>query len=445
MKRYNLTYPKIIALGFLLLIATGTVLLMLPIASRDGQSVGFINALFTTTSATCVTGLVVFDTYAHWTVFGQLVIICLIQIGGLGFMTIITMFSFFLRRKIGLTERSLLRESINTMYIGGIIRLTKKILYGTLIFEGVGALLFSIRLIPKMGWATGIYNSVFLAISAFCNAGFDLMGRYQEYSSLTLFSGDAIISLTTCALITIGGLGFFVWDDLYEHKFHFSKYRLHTKIVLTVTSILIVFGTAAFLILEYNNTLAGMPFYEKVLAALFDAVTPRTAGFNSTDVASLTPASKLLMMIYMFIGGSPGSTAGGVKTTTIIVLFVTVWANLRNKNGMNIYRRRLENDALSRATTVVCINLCLLTSVAFIISALQPSLGLVNIFFEVFSAIGTVGITTGITRDLNVISKLLIIFLMYIGRVGSLSFATLFTQRKLKEKVQMPEEKINIG
>jgi len=314
MKLEKLTYPQLIALGYLLLITIGTLLLSLPISSKKQLSIGLINALFTATSATCVTGLVIADTYAQWSLFGQLIIISLIQIGGLGFMTIVTLFSFLLRRKIGLKERGLLRESVNTMYVGGIVRMIRNILIGTLLFEGLGAILLSIRFIPRMGLAEGIYNGIFHSVSAFCNAGFDLMGKYGEYSSLISFSNDAGVCLTIVMLIIIGGIGFFVWDDIIKNKLHFKKYKLHSKIVLSMTAILILSGTVGFYIFESKNLLNEMPLYEKITASVFAAVTPRTAGFSTVDVAALTPAAKLLTMLLMFIGGSPGSTAGGIKT-----------------------------------------------------------------------------------------------------------------------------------
>ena len=444
-KLKSLSYPQMIALGYFLIIIAGTFLLSLPIASRNNLFPGLINALFTATSATCVTGLVVFDTYTQWSLFGQVVILLLIQIGGLGFMTVVTMFSIFLKRKIGLKERGLLRESINAMYIGGIVRLTKRILLGTLLFEGIGAVLLSLRFIPKMGLLEGIYNGIFHSVSAFCNAGFDIMGKYGKYSSLTNFFGDAVVNLTTITLIIGGGIGFFVWDDIEKNKYHFRKYQLHTKIVLTMTAILIVSGTICFYIFERNNLLYGMTTGEKVLVSLFGAVTPRTAGFNTVDVASLTSASKLLTIVLMFIGGSPGSTAGGIKTTTLAVIMISLWSSLKNRNGDNIFGRRLEDNALKRSSAVVTVNILLILSAALLISATNKALGLDAVLFEVTSAIGTVGLSTGITGGLNTFAKIIIILLMYSGRVGSLSFALLFTEHGVTSSIQNPVEKINIG
>lgn len=434
-----------IALGYFFVIAIGTLLLSFPIASRNNMSAGFINALFTATSATCVTGLVVFDTYTQWAIFGQLVLLLLIQIGGLGFMTIITMFSFLLKRRIGLRERGLLRDSVNTMYIGGIVRLIKKILLGTLLFEGLGAILLSMRFIPRMGLVAGIYNGIFHSVSAFCNAGFDLMGKYGKYSSLISFSDDAVVSLTIIILIIVGGIGFFVWDDLTKNKHHFKRYQLHTKIVLSTTAFLIVSGAISFYIFERANLLTEMGIGEKIIASVFGAVTPRTAGFNTVDTAGLTPAGKLLTMILMFIGGSPGSTAGGIKTTTLAVILISLWSSLRYRKNDNIFGRRLEDNALKRASAVVTVNLILTLSATFLIIATNATLTLSDVFFEVISAIGTVGLSTGITGTLNTFAQIAIILLMYCGRVGSLSFALLFTEHRIPSSVQNPREKINIG
>lgn len=445
LKLQSLTYPQMIALGYFLVIALGTLLLLLPAASRDNVSPGLLNALFTATTATCVTGLVVLDTYTQWSLFGQLIILLLIQVGGLGFMTTITMFSFILKRRIGLKERGLLRDTVNTMYIGGIVRLTKEILLGSLIFEGFGAILLSIRFIPQMGLAEGIYNGIFHSVSAFCNAGIDLMGKYGEYSSLTTFSEDAVVSLTIIVLIIIGGIGFFVWDDIARNRHQFRKYQLHTKIVLTTTAILIIAGSVIFFMLERTNALSRMTVGEKIIASVFAAVTPRTAGFNTVDITVMTSVTKLLTMILMFIGGSPGSTAGGIKTITAAVILISLWSSLRNTKSENVFGRRLEDNALKRASAVVTVNLVLTLSAALLICASNATLSLSDVMFEVLSAIGTVGLSTGITSDLNVFARIVIIMLMYSGRVGSLSFALLFTEHRTLSFVQNPVEKINIG
>lgn len=444
----NISYPKIVAFGFGLLIIIGTILLMLPISSRDGQSVGFIDALFTATSASCVTGLVVYDTYLQWTLFGQIVILILIQIGGLGFLTILAFLSMLVNRRIGLKERSLLQESVNTMYIGGIVKLTKKIIFGTVIIELIGTILLSIRFIPRMGVGAGIFNSIFLSISAFCNAGFDLMGRYSEYSSLawTEFRSDPLFTLTICALITIGSIGFFVWDDVIVNKWHFSQYKLHSKIAISVTMLMTIVGTPLFFIFENNNTLEGMPLSEKILCSLFSVVTPRTAGFEVVSSNDITSASTLLTIMYMIVGGSSGSTAGGAKTTTLAIIILSLISSIRNENGINVFGRRLEDNALKRACSVLTINVILALMGAMIICGVQPELLLKDVIFEVFSAIDTVGMTTGITRGLNTVSLITVAFLMFLGRVGSLSFALIFTNNSNSlQSAQNPIEKINIG
>lgn len=442
MKR--LSKVQTIALGFFLIIVIGTILLMLPIASRDGHSAGFLNALFTSTSSTCVTGLVVVDTYTNWTLFGQVVILSLIQIGGLGFITIGMFFSIFLKRKIGLKERNLIQESVNTLQISGMVRLVKKIVCYTIVFEGVGAVLLMIRFIPRFGWLKGIWYGIFHSISAFCNAGFDLMGQFEPYSSLTMYYDDILVNVVIMALIVIGGIGFIVWDDISKHKWHVKKYMLHTKIVLFVTAVLILGGAICFYLFEKNNLLIGMDTKGQVLSSLFGSVTPRTAGFNTTDTAAYTEATRMLTVILMFIGGSPGSTAGGIKTTTIMVILLYIWSNLRNKKGLNIFGRRLDEDAIKKAATVFFINLILATVCATIMCALE-TVPLSDIMMEVFSAIGTVGISTGITRDITEVSKYILIVLMYCGRIGSMSFALSFTEKKRSNPVQLPAEKITIG
>lgn len=444
-KLKSLTYSQLVVFGYLLIISLGTILLLLPAASRDGASAGLLTSLFTATSATCVTGLVVRDTYIQWSLFGQITIILLIQIGGLGFMTVVTLFSFLINRRIGLKERELLQESISTLHIGGVVYLIKKILIGTFIIESLGVILLAIRFIPQMGFREGLFNSIFHSISAFCNAGFDLMGKYGKYSSLTTYSDDPIVCLTIAFLIVIGGIGFFVWNDILENRNNFKKYRLHSKIVLVMTVFLILSGAVLFYLFENNNVLLNKPFGEKLLVCVFHSITPRTAGFNSVDMASLTPASKLMTTILMVIGGSPGSTAGGIKTTTLAVVLLSVWSSLRNIKGEHVFGRQLEEPSLKKANMVIAINLALMLTGAMVIGGSNTSLAGGDILFEVASAIGTVGLTLGITESLSAVSKMVIIFLMYCGRVGSVSFALLFTEHKIPSSLQRPTEKINIG
>lgn len=443
-KKRSLTQTQFIAFGFFVLIMAGTLLLMMPFSSRDGKSMDFLGALFTATSASCVTGLVVADTWSQWTIFGQLVIITLIQIGGLGFITIGVYVSILLRRRIGLKERGLMQESTSALQIGGIVRLTKKIIVGTAFFEGAGAFLLAIRFVPQYGFFRGIFYSVFHSVSAFCNAGFDLMGWQQPYNSLSAYYDDWLVNLVIMSLIIIGGIGFIVWDDISRNRLHVRKYLLQTKIVLITTSVLVFGGAAFFYYLEKDLLMADMSISGKILSSLFSSVTARTAGFNSIDTGALSDGSKLLTIILMFIGGSPGSTAGGVKTTTIVVLLLYVHASIQRTYGVNVLGRRLEEEAIKQASSVFTINLFLALGASLVIMAVQP-LSLSDTLFETFSAMGTAGMTTGITRELVPLSRVLVILLMYCGRIGSMSFALAFTQQKRITRVQNPLERINVG
>lgn len=439
----KMSTTRVLAIGFGVIILSGALLLCLPAASRQGN-VSFLNALFTATSATCVTGLIIADTYQNWTLFGQIVILSLIQIGGLGFITIAVYVSVLLKRKIGLKERESIHESVNTLEIGGVVRLVRFIIRWTFLIELTGAFFLSIRFIPSRGLWKGIYYGIFHSVSAFCNAGFDLMGDEQKYSSFVNYEGDIIINLTIMSLIVLGGLGFIVWDDVHRNKLHFKRYLLHSKIVITTTFVLILGGAVLFLIFENNYLFADMTIKEKILGALFSSVTPRTAGFNTVDSADLSNASKLLTMFLMFVGGSSGSTAGGIKTTSFVVVACFAAASVRRTQGANLFGRRLDDEAIKKASAVIFINLLLALTAAGIIYAVQV-LPFEDVLFEVFSAIGTVGMSTGITRELHSVSKVVIIILMYFGRLGSLSFALMFAQRKIIAPVQQPVEKIVIG
>lgn len=442
----SLTYVRIIAMGYLAVIILGTLLLLLPGMTAEGFSTDFLTALFTATSATCVTGLVVVDTATHWTLLGQVIILLMIQIGGLGFMTMGVLLAMLLKKRITLRVRGLLQESMNYMQMGGVLRLLKTTFQGSLLFEGVGAVLLAFRFIPIFGLSKGIFYGIFHSISAFCNGGFDLMGTYSgKYSSLVEFHGDILINVVIMALIILGGIGFFVWSDIRKNGLHWKKYMLHTKITLFTTAFLLVGGTILFWLFEKENLLGGMNGKDQLLAAAFSSVTARTAGFNTIDTGGLTSASKLLTIVLMFIGGSPGSTAGGIKTVTAMVLVTYVWSNLRESKGVNIFHRRLDDDVIRKASNVVVISLMMAVTSVIIICFMQPYLSVEDIMFEVFSAIGTVGMSTGITRDLTTASRILIILLMYCGRIGSMSFALSFTERKKAAPVQLPVEKIMIG
>ena len=435
---------QLLAVGFLLLILCGALLLMLPISSRGGTFTPFPTALFTATSATCVTGLILVDTYSHWSFFGQLVLLTLIQIGGLGFITIGTAVSLVLRKKIGLKERGWIKESFNVLDIGGVVRLIKRVLKGTIFFEGIGALLLAIRFYPKMGLVQSIYYGIFHAISAFCNAGFDLMGRYEKYSSFTVYYDDPIVCATLCALILIGGIGFIVWSDIADHKWHVRKYALQTKMVLSISAVLIFGGALLFYLLEGNRLYADMSTRGKICSAFFNAITPRTAGFNTTDTGALSEGGKLLTIILMFIGGGSGSTAGGVKMATIFVLLLHLRSTLLRTTGTNIFGRRIEDSTITKASALLCTYLFFSLAATLFICGMQD-FPIGDTLFEVISAICTVGMSTGITGQLNMVSQFIIIFLMYIGRLGSLSFALSFTDHKKLTHIMQPVERINIG
>lgn len=442
--RRRLSQTQFIAYGFMLLILAGTVLLMLPVSSRSHEFGNFINCLFTATSASCVTGLVVYDTWSHWTLFGQLVILGMIQIGGLGFITIGVFLAMVLRRKISLSVRGLMQESVNTLQIGGMVKLAKRIIAGTAFFEGAGALLLMLRFIPRFGFLRGVYYGIFHSVSAFCNAGFDLMGCEEAYSSFVAYYDDWLVNLTLMSLILIGGIGFTVWDDLYRHRLQFRKYMLHTKLVLLASAVLVFGGAGLFYLFERSHVMAGMGAGGKILASLFCSVTARTAGFNTVDTASLTDASKLLTVILMFIGGGSGSTAGGIKVTTIVVMYLYLWSTIQRTTGVNAFGRRLEDDVIRRASSIFIVNLSLALGASLYLMASQD-MQMSDVFFETFSACGTVGMTTGITRALSPFSRIIVAFLMYCGRVGSLSFALSFTQNKKVAKVLQPVGRITIG
>jgi trk system potassium uptake protein TrkH len=429
-----------------MIILLGSLILNLPIASKSGTSIGYINAIFTATSATCVTGLVVVDTFSGWTLFGQIIILILIQIGGLGFMTIATLFSMLLHRKISYNERMLIAESLSHNTIQGAIMLIKKILIGTIIFESIGATILSIRFIKIFGISNGIYKGIFHSVSAFCNAGFDTMGELAQYSSLTHLNNDIIINLTMVSLIIIGGIGFFVWNDVYNNLGKKNKnYSLHTKIVILMSTILLALGFFAYMVFEYNNikTIGKFSFLEKILAAFFQSTTTRTAGFNTIDQGSMTNASKLITMMFMFIGGSPGSTAGGVKTVTAAILILAVFSRLRGRKDIEAYGRRLPESIVLEVLSIFAISFINLFVATLIISGIEK-FSLMEVMFEIISAYGTVGLSLGITGDLTIASKIVLMFMMFFGRVGIMTIALALTSRRIRtnSKYRYPEGRI---
>lgn len=440
----SLAPTKIVVLSFALLILTGTLLLMLPIASRDGNSIGFLKALFTSTSASCVTGLVVVDTLTHWTPFGQIVIMCLIQAGGLGIVTLATFFSAIVGKKVGLKGMLLAQESLNHYSFEGIQNLIKRVVLITFGVEFIGALLLSSRFVPRYG-LRGLYMGVFHAVSAFCNAGFDLIG---DYKSLTEFNGDPVVIYTTALLIIIGGLGFMVWKDLYDFRKTHSL-MLHTKVVLIITACLIFFGSLFFFCTEFNNTrtMGQLNLFEKANAAVFHSVTCRTAGFNSLPLNDMREVSKIGSIILMFIGAAPGSTGGGVKVTTFGVLLLAVICQMRGAHDTIIFKKRVPHTVVNKALAIVGLSGTLVITFASIILGIEGTQTFTNMMYEATSAFGTVGLSAAGTPVLHNVTQAMLIFLMFLGRVGPLSFAIALTLRSNKEKpdIVYPEGKIMVG
>lgn len=437
---------KVIVLGFILVILVGTILLMLPISTRTGESAGLMTSLFTATSATCVTGLVVQDTYLYWSPFGCTVILVLIQTGGLGFMTMAAAFSLLLRRRISLRERLLMSTSLNMDGLSGMVRLVRRVLFGTFLFEGMGALILSVRFARDYGVLGGVARGIFHSISAFCNAGFDLFGDRGAYGSLAPYTGDFVVTVTISLLIVLGGLGFFVWSDIYS--VHDSG-RLHTqtKIVLRSTVLLILSGALFFFIAEFNNpaTIGGDGVFSKFLSALFQSVTTRTAGYAQMDQAAMTGPSKALSVALMFVGGSPGSTAGGVKTVTLAVLLMAALSALRGTYQTTVNGRSISYKLVVDALSVFVFGIFFVCMGTFLVAAFD-SVTLSDALFECTSAFGTVGLTLGITPSLSPPSLLVLIALMFLGRVGIITIGVAAMMRGRKEaKIKYPEARVMIG
>ncbi|GHI00903.1 TrkH family potassium uptake protein [Neobacillus kokaensis] len=442
-KKFYLDPPKILVIGFALIILIGTLLLTLPISTTDGEGLSFLNALFTATSATCVTGLVVVDTGTTFTLFGQIVIISMIQVGGLGFMTVATLFAFLLGKRISLKERILLQESLNNISMDGVVRLAKRILIFTAVIEGAGAVLLSIRFSLDMPLRRAIYYGIFHSISNFNNAGFDLMG---EFHSLTSYVSDPIVTLTVCMLITLGGIGFIVMNELYEYR-RSKKLSLHTKIVLMTSLFLVVIGTIGIFFLELTNakTLKPLSLSGKVLGSLFQSVTARTAGANTLSIGDLTQTSLFLIIFLMFIGASPGSTGGGIKTTTFTTLIGAVWSQIRGKEDVIFYRQRIVYETIYKALTVTFSGLSIVTIVTLVLTITEHGKDFLMILFEAISAFATVGLSMGLTPDLSPIGRAIIIFTMFAGRVGPLTVAFAVTMRRKPDAFRYPKGKIMIG
>lgn len=434
---------QVLVLGFAIIILIGTILLNLPQSSVDGKSIGLIDAFFTATSAVCVTGLVVVNTASHWTIFGKIIIISLIQIGGLGIMTMATMIALILGKKVTLRERLIMREELNQFSLSGLVKLTKYIIISTLIIEGVGAALLAIRFIPMYGTAQGIWFSIFHSISAFCNAGFDIIGN-----SMVPFVDDIMVNIIISLLIIIGGIGYTVLIDLNTHR-NIRRISIHTKLVLLITSILLVLGSMLIFITEYNNpdTIGSLSVGGKVIASIFQSVTTRTAGFNSVDMAGLRSSTTLLMIVLMFIGGSPGSTAGGVKTTTFGVIILAIRAVLKGDKDVEVYSRRISNELIYKALAVIGIGIFVVIIVTMILTITEADHDFLDLFFESASAFGTAGLTRNITPNLSGIGKIIIALTMFVGRLGPMTMAFALTKKEKRNNgyYKYPEGKILIG
>ena len=442
-KSTKLKGVQILALGFLAVILIGGIILTLPISSASGESTNFLDALFTSTSAVCVTGLITLDTGTHWSMFGQTIIMFLIEIGGLGFMSFTTLIAIILGKKITLRDRLILQDAMNTFNIQGLVKMVQYVLTFTITVQLSGALLFSTQFIPEYGIGKGLFYSLFHSISAFCNAGFDLFGNF---SSLTNYSSNWVVLLVVSALIIIGGIGFAVWIEIYNFK-SIKKLSLHSKMVILVTAILLVGGTILMFIFEHNNpnTLANMSMGDKIVNSFFAAVTPRTAGFNSISTAGMTNAGNFLTILLMFIGGSPGSTAGGIKTTTIGVLLVTVICVIRGRDDAEVFKKRFPKELIYKAFTLFFIGGVLIIGATMLLSYTEQGASFLSLLYETTSAFGTVGITLGLTQQLTEIGKVLIMIMMYLGRVGPVTVVLSLMRNKKNNGVRYPEGKILIG
>ena len=429
-----------ILLEFICLIFAGAILLDLPVSTANHESVPFINALFTSTSAVCVTGLVVYDTSLQWSLFGKTVILILIQIGGIGVVSMLVLLMIATGKRIGIFQRLLMQDAISAPQIGGIIRFTRFFLKGTLIIESAGALLLFPEFAREYGFLRGLGFAVFHSISAFCNAGFDLMGFRAPFSSFTWYSNNTWVSVILMALIIIGGLGFLTWEDLLSNKFRIRGLRLQTKMILSMTLILITVPALYFFFFEFS----GLPLKERFLVSLFQAVTPRTAGFNTVQYTDLSEGGLLITIILMLIGGAPGSTAGGMKITTTFVIMASTHAYLRQWQNVNAFRRRIEPDIVHNAVTIVTIYVTLLLLGTLILSGIER-VPVITAMFECASTLGTVGLSLGLTPSLTSVSKLVLIGFMFLGRTGGLTLAYAMLRSKVRTQPRMPSERITVG
>ena len=441
-----LSPTKIIAVTFLILILTGAFLLTLPVATRDGQGCDFLRALFTATSATCVTGLTPFDTYTQWSGFGQGVLLCLIEVGGLGFMSMATLFVFLLRKRIGLKQRMVMAQALSLNDMEGVVRLQRTVIFGSLSVEALGAAILAAYFTPRFGFWKALWLGVFHSVSAFCNAGFDVFGFLEPGASLMTFQDDPLVLLTLGALVVIGGLGFLVWEELAERK-PFGRMSVYTRLVLSTTAALLLAGWVLTCLLEWNNpdTLGNMPVWEKLLNGFFQSVTLRTAGFAAVDQGKLTEGGKAVSMVIMLIGGSSGSTAGGLKTVTFVVLVLFIWARLRGRSTVCAFRRTIPESQVLDAMTIAMAMLILAMFGAVFICATSP-VGFTNALYEAISALATVGLTADTTLRLSVPAQWLIILYMYFGRVGILTISLGFlTGDRAAERFRYAQTSLLIG
>ena len=439
--KIKLNGVQILALGFLALILLGGILLSLPIASKSGEATNFLDAVFTSTSAVCVTGLVTLNTSAHWSIFGQTIIIILIEIGGLGFMSFAVLFAMILGKKITLRERLVMQEAMNTYSIQGLVKMVRYVLVFTVSVQFFGALLLSTQFVPEYGPVKGIFFSIFHSISAFCNAGFDLFGN-----SLMNYSSNSVVILVISSLIIIGGLGFTVLLEIYEFK-GIKKLSLHSKIVILSSTILVFGGAILMFIFEYNNpqTIGNMNIQDKLLNSFFASVSPRTAGFNSVPLTEMSIAGNFLTIILMFIGGSPGSTAGGLKTVTLSIIVLTIISVIKGREDTEVFGRRFSKKIVYKAFTIAFIGISLVIGVTMILSCTESGASFMQLLYEVVSGLGTVGLTLDLTPKLTIVGKILIMIMMYLGRVGILTVMFALTRKKDKKSYKYPEGKILIG
>ena len=455
MKKNNkLSVWQILAIGYALVILVGSILLILPIATKNGEKTSYINALLTATSASCVTGLVTYDTATHWTLFGQITILALIQVGGIGFMTFVSVGVALIKKNMGLYQRTVFMQTAGESNLINFKPLLKRIIIGTFIFEFSGCLILLIRFIPDYS-LKGIYYAVFISISAFCNAGFDVLGKSNaKFVSLAPYSKDPLVLLTVCLLILIGGVGFLVWNDISQSKFKFSKYQLHTKIVLITNLILVSVSTLLFLLFDYNQpALNGYNFSQKLLVAFFNSVTPRTAGFSIVDQCNLSEPSYILTLILMFIGGGSGSTAGGVKVTTIAVVIFGLVAVFKNKEDIEIGNKRIHHSLFVKAVAVITSYFTLIVLSVVLIALFEKGNTFANlkyITYDVVSALGTVGFSATVngvtfTSLLSVGSKIVLTLLMFLGKAGILTIALAFGNRTNVSEIKKPIENVIIG